>query len=519
MGRDVQAGRLMTPKTFPDRLRALAARHPERTALTQEGLSVSYAELDQAADRLAQNLAAAGAKAGTRVILMADNSAAYLAAAVAIWRTGAVLTTLYASSLPDEVAYAFENSGATLVVADSRAAALVRRIEEHPPVQVLDDGELYGPSAKVQIKPFTPNAEVDPAALALICYTSGSTARPKAVMHSHAGLLDAADAYAAVWHLSASDRTIVCLPMAWAFGLVTTSMATLVSSGEVLVLARTKPDLIIDAVSRLRGTFLAGVTTMFVKLAERLEEVAVKPDMSSLRLCISGGEPRNEPVFARWTALTGCPVHDVYAASECFPAVTYDPHQDPAPVPGSSGKVAPGAQMRIVDVSGNDVPPGQAGEALWQGPALFLGYWKDPDQTRKVLTADGWYRTSDLVRVDERGYVFVQGRLSDMIIRGGSNVSPAEVEGVLNAHPSIRSAAVVGLPDEHYGEQVVAAVILQPGMRLDAEDLRSYCASRLAGYKVPGEFIPVDSLPVNARTEKVDRRALKVRLFKEGSLA
>jgi long-chain acyl-CoA synthetase len=504
----------MTALTFPEQLRELADQHPERLAARDGNLTVTYAELNQASDALAHRMAHAGAQAGIRVILMADNSAAYLAAAVAIWRTGAVLTTLYASSGPDEVAYALQNSGAQLIVADERASGMVGSLDGHPPVVHIGN-EIF--SNLGEATTFRPRQEIQPADLALICYTSGSTAHPKAVMHSHAGLNNGATAYAEVWHLSATDRTIVCLPMAWAFGLVTTSMATLLAGGQVLILSRTKPDMIIDAVSKLGGTFLAGVTTMFVKLTERLEELDDQPDMASLRFCISGGEPRNEGVFSRWTALTGCPVHDVYAASECFPAVTYDPVVDPVPVLGSSGKVAPGSQMRIVDSEGREVDTGQPGEALWKGPAQFLGYWQDPEQTRKVLTDDGWYRTSDLARMDEQGYVFVEGRLSDMIIRGGSNVSPAEVEGVLHAHPALRSATVVGLPDEHYGERVIAAVILHPGVELDTAELREFCAARMAGYKVPESFIAVETLPINSRTEKVDRRALKAELSKEGS--
>lgn len=506
----------MASHIFHERLRELADQDPERLAALDGTLAVTYGELNQAADVLAHCLVQEGAQAGVRVILMADNSAAYLVAAIAIWRTGAVLTTLYASSGPAEVDYALENSGARLIVADERASKLIGSLEGHPPVVRIGAEVFTRPGLT---KPFHAHRSVEPDDLALICYTSGSTAHPKAVMHSHVGLYGGASAYAKVWHLSDTDRTIVCLPMAWAFGLVTTSMATLLAGGQVLILSRTKPDMIIEAVARLGGTFLAGVTTMFVKLTERLEELDTTPDMSSLRLCISGGEPRNESVFARWTARTGCPVHDVYAASECFPAVTYDPMADPVPVLGSSGKVAPGSQMRIVNSEGADVAPGQPGEALWKGPAQFLGYWQDPEQTRKVLADDGWYRTSDLVRIDEQGYVFVEGRLSDMIIRGGSNVSPAEVEGVLATHPALRSATVMGLPDEHYGERVIAAVVLQPGADLDSAELREYCAARMAGYKVPEVFIAVDALPVNSRTEKVDRRALKAQLSKEGSLA
>ena len=349
-------------------------------------------------------------------------------------------------------------------------------------------------------------ALIDPDALALICFTSGSTARPKAVMHRHAGLLGAAAAYARVWHLGPDDATLVCLPMAWAFGLVTTSMAALLTGGRVVALARAEPEAMLGAMADHSVTFFAGVTTMFGKLVQHLDtRDGPRPDLSRLRLCISGGEPRNEVAFSRWQQLTGCPVHDVYAASECFPVVTYDPFEDPQPRPGSAGRVVAEAALRLVDPEGQDVPAGATGEAWTRGPALLVGYWRDPGLTAQVLTPDGWYRTGDLARIDDDGYVHVVGRVSTMIIRGGSNVSPAEVEAVLRDHPDVREAAVVGLPDAQYGEEVAAAVVLELAAVLDAAALRAHCAAVLAGYKVPSRVVEVEQLPRNPHTGKVQR--------------
>ncbi|WP_423181256.1 class I adenylate-forming enzyme family protein [Arthrobacter sp. NyZ413] len=516
MARYVQAGTMMG-RTFSDTLRGRAREDSYRTAILDHDITVTYRDLDAATDALAAKLIDSGVQRGDRVLLMADNSAAHLAAAFGVWRVGAVLTTLYASSSTAEIAYALSHSEASLILADQRSQGAIGGAAHGLPILTVSNDDFRGVPARTEsLLPV--EVDVDPEALALICYTSGSTAAPKAVMHSHAGLQGAAESYASVWHLGPADRTVVCLPMAWAFGLVTTSMATMVAGGTVIVLSRTKPELILDALNRLRGTFLAGVTTMFVKLVDHLAERGTLP-LPDLRLCISGGEPRNEHAFARWVDLTGCPVHDVYAASECFPAVTYDPYEDPLPVPGSSGKVAPGSQMKVLDPDGKEVDPGATGEALWKGPAQLLGYWKNPEQTRKALTDDGWYRTGDLVRVDSRGYVFVVGRLSDMIIRGGSNISPAEVEAVLTSHPSVRSAAVVGLPDEKYGELVAAALVMQRGLSMDADEMKGFCAARLAGYKVPGTFVAVESLPVNSRTGKVDRKQLKVELQTTGAAA
>jgi long-chain acyl-CoA synthetase len=353
---------------------------------------------------------------------------------------------------------------------------------------------------------------IEPKATAVICYTSGSTSRPKAVMHTHAGLLAAAQSYARVWHLGVEDTTLVALPLAWAFGLVTTSMAALVAGGRVLLLRRGEPEGMLRAFIEHRATFFAGVTTMYVKMLGVLEGDPRRFGPSDLRLCISGGEPRNDVAFARWRELTGCPVHDVYAASEAFPLVTYDPAEDPEPVPGAAGRVVADAALRVVAADGADATTGEAGEAWARSPAQMTGYWRDPDRTAEVLTTDGWYRTGDLVTVDGQGYVRVVGRLSDLIIRGGANVSPAEVEAVLVAHPDVQEAAVTGVPDPDYGEEVVAAVVLAPSAVHDLDGLRAHCAASLAGYKVPTRIVSVERLPRNTNTGKVQRREVAVLL-------
>ena len=458
---------------------------------------------------MAGQLAGAGVRPADRVVLVADNSADHLAAAFAVWRAGGVLVTIYPSSTEAELAFAIERAEPVAIVAGTRVAGTVRAAAAGRTMVELDGtGALVGPpmgpaddgSARAAAAP------VDPDAVALICFTSGSTARPKAVVHRHAGLLGAAGAYARVWHLGPDDATLVCLPMAWAFGLVTTSMAALLTGGRVVALARAEPEAMLGAMADHGVTFFAGVTTMFGKLVQHLDtRDGPRPDLSGLRLCISGGEPRNEAAFSRWQGLTGCPVHDVYAASECFPVVTYDPFEDPQPRPGSAGRVVAEAALRLVDPEGHDVALGATGEAWTRGPALLVGYWRDPELTMQVLTPDGWYRTGDLARVDDAGYVHVVGRLSTMIIRGGSNVSPAEVEAVLRDHPDVREAAVVGLPDAQYGEEVAAAVVLVPAAVLDAAALRAHCAAALAGYKVPSRVVEVEQLPRNPHTGKVQR--------------
>jgi long-chain acyl-CoA synthetase len=187
--------------------------------------------------------------------------------------------------------------------------------------------------------------------------------------------------------------------------------------------------------------------------------------------------------------------------------VTYDPLRDPEPRPGCAGRVVPEAQLRLVGPDGEDVAPGEIGEALFRGPALMQGYWREPELTRTVFTDDGWYRSKDMVRVDEEGYVYVTGRASDMIIRGGSNISPAEIEAVLAEHPGVKQVAVVGLPDEEYGERVAAALVLDPAAPFDPDALVERCRARLAPYKVPAVMRRLDDIPRNV-TGKVLRQDL-----------
>lgn len=504
MGRDVQPCRSgLMAATFEACLAEWARATPGAVALVDSTVSLTYGDLEARVARVAAGLAALQLGAAPRVVVIAENSVSHLATAFAVWRSGATLVTVYPSSTTAEFEYALGHSRPAVVVAGESVLPTLEPAAHavDVPLLTLDAaGEIGGlPTGTADH-----TSVVDADGLALICYTSGSTARPKAVMHSHRGLLAAARAYAAVWHLGADDVNLVSMPLAWAFGLVTTSMATLTAGGRVVLFGRSDPRSLLAGFAAHDVTFFAGVTTMFVRMVEAMENDAGVPRPDTLRLCISGGEPRNEVAFGRWLQLTGCPVHDVYAASECFPVVTYDPTVDPLPRPGSAGRVVPQAQLRI----------GEGGEAWVRGPALMLGYWEDPAMTAASLTDDGWYRTGDLVEIDPDGYVRVLGRLSDVIIRAGANVSPAEVEAVLVRHPQVGEAAVVGMPDAVNGEEVVAAVVAGAGIeRVDIEEVDAHCTAALAGYKRP-RIVVVRHLPRNA-TGKVDRRQLKALLTQD----
>lgn len=494
-------------------LERIADQYPGHTAIIDGRTRVSYRDLQRTIEQRAQKLLDAGLQPGYRVALIAESSADYLATALAVWRAGGVLTTIYPASGPDDMRHAIEISDpALIIVSDGVDLPAAEPDFAHVPV-----ADIAGFDIQEVRHGTAPNPQGLREPLNLICFSSGTTDRPKAIMLSATAVFNCAETYGEVWHLSSEDNAIICLPMAWMYGLASTSLAVLLRGGTVIVLRRSRPEFLAPAIEEHRATFLAGVASTFSKLVQHGEAENKKlPMFESLRLCISGGEPRNEAAFTKWAAMTSVPVLDAYCASECLPLVTYDPVTDPAPKPGSAGKLVPRARLKLVDAQGMEVAPGEVGEALATGPGLMLGYWRDEEQTQAALTDDGWYRMKDLVRIDEEGYVHVVGRLSDLIIRGGTNISPSEIERVLRDHEDVADVAVVGLPDEIYGQRVVAAIVARDGATVDVSDLRAFTAAKLSSYKVPSSFVFLEALPVNSTTGKVSRRDV-VTLLTEGS--
>lgn len=483
----------------------------EAIAIVDESRRVTYAQLSFEVEGRAHGLRKVGVVPGDRIAVVAENSAAYLIAILAIWTVDGVPMTIYSSTSEDDLRATLTDADPVLVYADDRTHGLVQAAAgDRIPVARLDLAE--SPTSLSTSAAQTPDHFRDE--LALVCYSSGTTARPKAIMLSSKAILNSAHTFAETWRLTAADVTLVCLPMAWLFGLTTASITTLAAGGTVVSLKRAKPELIVDTIHDHGVTFLPAVTTVLTKLANHLD-TTVAPDLTStLRLIVSGGEPRNEESFERLRTHVGVPVHDNYCASEMQPLVTYDPVVDPEPRRGASGKLVPRSELRILNAAGQPVSTGEVGEGFSHGPGIMLGYWNDPEATAAAITKDGWYRTKDLLRFDEDGYVHVVGRTSDMIIRGGSNVSPGEIEQHLRKHPAIADIAVVGMPDPLYGEEIVAVIQSREAEAFDADELRRFATTGLAGFKVPTRYVRVDSLPHNA-TGKVNRKTVKQQLKAE----
>lgn len=485
------------------RVRDIAAKAPQDIAIIDGERSVTFGALLAAVDGRADGLRAAGVAAGTRVAVIAESSDSYIGLALAVWKLDAVLVTIYPSSSDADIVTATRSADPALAfVGDARLLdVLGSQLPALPAFDIAGEGPW---EIREDVRP-NPTDLREP--LSLICFSSGSTSRPKAIMLAASTVCNAARTYAEMWHLTSRERALVSLPMAWLYGLLSTSLAVLYAGGAVVVARRGRPELLTALAREHRATFIAGVTVTYAKLLELAESEDVAAAFEHLRLAITGGEPRNDDVCDRWTALTGVGVLDAYCASECIPLFTYDAEKDPLPRRGSAGQLVPRQRIRVVDANGEDVPSGVVGELIATGPGLMLGYWEAPEATAAALTSDGWFRMRDLVRIDDEGYVYVVGRTTDVIIRGGTNISPAEVESVLHDHPMVRQAAVLGLPDGMYGQKVVAAVVLREGFS-DTSELQAYARARVSAYKVPSEFVVVAALPMSPTTSKVDKKAL-----------
>lgn len=486
---------------------------PKKAAIVIDSREVTWSEFDQSAERLARRLVGAGLSSGQSVMILSDNSPEFLTLCFAVWRAGGVMAVVHASFDPQQLDYAVRNAEPHFLFAEKEylapAEAAFRRTGCGAQIFEL----IMGIEPLGHIAPFTGELpEAEAAAVGVIGYTSGTTGTPKPVALSHGTIGLGTEACAKIWRIDSADTVLVSMPLSWLAGLIVLSATAATCGATIHLLRQVTPDTVLDAITNHDVSFFFGPTSLYVKTVNawhrRLSQGSFK-----LRCCISGGEPRNETVFDEWRAITGVPVLDSYGSSECWPFVTHDPGITTLPPPGSAGKLVDRASLRLVDPAGQEVAPGEVGEAEGLAPCMMMEYWKEPELTAKAMTPDGWYRLGDCARVDEDGYVYVMGRASDAIVRDGAQVFPAEVEQVLSELDEVAQVAVVGLPDAHHGHSVAAAVVTRPGAMADEMAMQAHCVARLPASKVPNIIRVVNELPHNA-SGKVLRREVIPMLHK-----
>jgi long-chain acyl-CoA synthetase len=481
-----------------------AARGENRPALRMDDAVLTYGQFRDAALRVAASLRSRGVQPGDRVGLVLPNVPAFPVAFYGALLAGAAVVPMNPLLKAREVQYYLEDSGARVVVTLETTAGPVREAAATVGVEAVVVGPAM-PSELMADEPAEPVERADDD-LAVILYTSGTTGQPKGAELTHANLGRNALTTADTLTENTPDDVIMgCLPLFHVFGL-TCGLNTAVLRGSLLTLIpRFDGAKALQVIERDRVTVFEGVPTMFAAMLHQPDSDG--HDVSSLRLCISGGSAMPVEIMRAFEERFGCVILEGYGLSETSPVASFNhPHAERKP--GSIGTPIRGVEMRLVDDEGADAAPGEVGEIAIRGENVMKGYWQRPEETATAIP-DGWFRTGDLARTDDDGYFFIVDRKKELIIRGGYNVYPREIEEALYEHPAVAEVAVIGVAHPDLGEEVAAAVALKPGAGAAVEELREFVKARVAAYKYPRHLWLVDSLP-KGPTGKILRRAVEV---------
>jgi fatty-acyl-CoA synthase len=476
-----------------------AARTPERKALTFEGATWTYAQLQQRIEALSGQLRSLGVERGARVAFLGLNQPAFLVAMFASARLGAIYVPLnFRLTGPELVANVTDSTVHTLI-ADAQHRAIVDGIRgEMPSVQrYLSEGEAAGwlPIA-TPADEAAPAVRVDADDVALIMYTSGTTGRAKGAMLTHGNLWWNNTNAMHELDVMQGDVSLCAAPLFHIGGLNVFTLVTLQKGGEVVLTRAFDPGGALAEIAARRVTTMFGVPAMFQFMAQHPSFAAT--DLSSLRTLVCGGAPCPKPLLEIYEA-RGVPIQQGYGLTETAPMVSFLAPEYALSKIGSSGRPPLFTEIKLVGFDGRPVTqPGVNGEVHTRGPNVMKGYWGRPEASAEVIDADGWFRTGDVAYWDADGCIYICDRVKDMIISGGENIYPAEVESVISKHPAVAEAAVIGVPDEKWGETTLAVVALKAGQSLGIEELREFAATQLSRYKLPRRLEVVAALPRNA---------------------
>jgi long-chain acyl-CoA synthetase len=484
-----------------------AAKHGDRTAFKLDDIELSYSMLDEASTRVAALLKAKGIEPGDRVGLMLPNVPYFPAVYYGILRAGAVVVPMNVLLKEREVSFYLGDSGAKLLFA------------WHAFAEAAEAGAADAGAECILVKPGEfeqllvaqePDRELSERAAdetAVILYTSGTTGQPKGAELTHENLYrNCSMTSVTLGEFSHEDVLLGALPLFHSFGQTCTMNSAVAIGATVTMIPRFDPEKALEILGRDRVTVFQGVPTMYNAMLHA--NGADSADASTLRLCMSGGAAIPVELIRGFEEKFGCAILEGYGLSETSPVASFN-HPDRERKPGSIGTPIQGVEMQAWDDEGNEVPQGEVGEIVIRGHNVMKGYWQRPEATEQAVDKDGWFRTGDMATVDEDGYFFIVDRKKDMIIRGGYNVYPREVEEVLYEHPAVQEAAVVGVPDESLGEEVAAVVVLKQGESLDAQELKAFVKEQVAAYKYPRKIWFADELP-KGPTGKILKREIAV---------
>jgi long-chain acyl-CoA synthetase len=480
-----------------------AGRAPDADAVRLGDTALTYAELDERSARLATLLREKGVEQGDRAGVMLPNVLEFPVAYYGILRAGGTVVPMNVLLKHREIAFYLEDSGAKLLLAwqgfceEARNGGAGAELIEVEPTSFAELLAAYEPTPEL-----ADTAEEDTA---VILYTSGTTGKPKGAELTHFNLSRNSEIAArTTCVIKPGDIVLGALPLFHSFGQTVSMNASLRTGATLTLLPKFEPGEALEIMQRDRVTHFYGVPTMYGALLHHPDRESY--DTSALRTCITGGASMPVEVLRGFEEAFGCEVLEGYGLSETSPVASNN-HPGRPRKPGSIGTPLEEVEMKVVDEDDNEVPPGEVGEIVIRGHNVMKGYWQQPEATAEAMRG-GWFHSGDIAKVDEDGYFFIVDRKKDLIIRGGYNVYPREVEEVLYEHPKIREAAVIGVPHDEWGEEIGAAVVCHEGEELTPEEVSQYVKERIAAYKYPRIVWFLDDLP-KGPTGKILKREIK----------
>ena len=479
---------------------------PDNTAIICDDIIYTYRDFNNYACRIASTLSDYGVKPGDYIGFCAPNSYDWLALYFGTLKCGAVAVTFSHLLTKDEFRkILFDCRPKILFTTGSRLPDLEYGESNYRPELIITDaGEKSIKRLAEKGNPSFETVERDRDDIAAILYTGGTTGTPKGAMLSHENVMAAIVNVAYHERSSENDLALCFLPINHVFGQMHVVNATIFSSGGLVIQPSFNLDMALDAIDRYKVTKFYAVPTVYIRM---LEVSDLKEKIKSVTYCFSAATSMAAEIVREWRARTGLNINECYGMTESSSIVTFNHYH--RHVIGSVGTPANAVEIQIRDLDGNILEQGERGEICLRAPNIFKGYLNNPGETANAFWGN-WFRSGDIGILDKDGYLFIVDRLKDMVITGGENVYPREVEEILYARPEVSECAVIGLPDREYGERITAFIVLNKGCKLDPADLKQYLKQHLAGYKVPKEYIAVDELPKSA-AGKILKKELKNR--------
>ena len=469
------------------------ADDPDAPALADDLASLSNGEFAARVSAAAGALVDHGVGPRDVVAVQLDNRVELVVVLFAAWRIGATVNPLNPVLTGAEAAHQVHDARSVLLVTADGTSSVAD-------VTTIGVGDLTSPSRPAV-------AELSADDLAMLIYTSGTTGQPKGVMLTHGNLDAMTESFIEWLGITADDHSLLILPLFHANGIVLGTLTPLRAGGRVSITGKFSRERFFSDVERFRPTYFSAVPAIYAMLSALPDEV--RPDTSSLRFAVCGAAPMPAQLISSFEERFGLTIVEGYGLSETTCASTINP-LDGVRKPGTVGLPLPGQQVGVIDPEGTTLPAGEVGEVVIAGPTVMAGYLHQPEETARTIV-DGWLRTGDVGRFDEDGYLVLVDRVKDLIIRGGENIYPKEIESVLYRHPEVLEAAVVGQPDDTLGEVPTAFVSLRPGADVDADELLAHCREHLSAYKLPVRIDRVDELPKNP-VGKIDKPTLRATL-------